>query len=128
MLDGQGYVAEATSANVFCVHRGVLRTPPTTAALPGITRDTVLELAAEAGIPTVIEHFGIGDLYVADEAFLTGTGAGIVPIRCVDGRSLPAFPGEATRLVQAGYQRAWADPRYSTPLRSPSAPDDRPAD
>jgi branched-chain amino acid aminotransferase len=116
MLDGDGQVAEATGTNVFCVHNGMLRTPPCTSALPGITRRTVIELAAEQGIPTLIEHFTTGDLYLADEAFLTGTGAGIVPIRAVDGRPLETSPGEVTRLFIDAYRRTWDDSRYSSPL------------
>jgi branched-chain amino acid aminotransferase len=116
MLDGEGYVAEATAANVFCVHDGVLRTPPTTAALPGITRRTVLELAEVEGIRTETGRLTPGDLYVADEAFLTGTGAGIVPIARVDGRVLKSAPGPITGALSDAYARTWSDDRYSMPV------------
>jgi branched-chain amino acid aminotransferase len=116
MLDGSGFIAEATGANVFCVHGSVLRTPPVTASLSGITRGTVLDLAATAGLEARVEVLEAGDLYAADEVFLTGTGAGIVPVRAIDGRDLPPAPGRYTTAIEAAYRSTWADPAYSVAL------------
>lgn len=114
MLDGQGNVAEATGTNVFCVSNGVLRTPPLTAALPGITRRTVIELAEAAGIAVHVEPLTPGDVYLADEVFLTGTAAGIAPIAAVDGRAVPAAPGAMTQRLDVAYRTTWSEPRYTT--------------
>ena len=89
ILNLAGNVAEASVANVFVVRGGELRTPPATdGALEGITRQTVLELAGTLGIPAREHTLGRFDLFAADEAFLTGTGAGIVPVRSLDGRPI----------------------------------------
>ncbi|HHV63809.1 MAG TPA: branched-chain-amino-acid transaminase [Peptococcaceae bacterium] len=87
MLNDQGYVCEATGDNIFIIKDGVLMTPPVyVGALKGITRDTVLALAKEEGIPAVEELFTLHDVYVADECFLTGTAAELIPVTCVDSR------------------------------------------
>lgn len=101
MLDRGGYVAEASGMNVFIVRRGVVTTPPAwTGVLRGVTRDIVLELAAEAGIPAREEPINRYDVYTADEAFLTGTAAEIAPIRSLDGRGIGAGPiGPVTRTL-----------------------------
>jgi branched-chain amino acid aminotransferase len=89
LLNPQGHVAEASVANIFAVLGGVLVTPPTTdGALDGITRATVLELARARGIPCEIRTLGRIDLFGADEVFLTGTGAGLVRARSLDGESI----------------------------------------
>jgi branched-chain amino acid aminotransferase len=88
MLDLSGAVAESTGANVFMIRDGELVTPTTRAALPGITRRTVLEIAREEGIPAVEGELFPMDFYCADGAFVCGSGAGIVPIGSVDGRPL----------------------------------------
>ena len=116
MLDGNGLVAEATGANVFAVHGTVLRTPPTTSSLAGITRGTILELAAGAGLEPRVEPLEPGDLYTADEAFLTGTGAGIVAVAAIDGRPLPTAPGRYTTALDAAYRATWADPAYTVAI------------
>ena len=85
MLDHLGAVAECSAANVFAVFDGVLVTPTTRSALPGITRRTILELAEEQGIPTEERDIWPMELSVADALFATGSGAGIVPIAEVDG-------------------------------------------
>jgi branched-chain amino acid aminotransferase len=113
MLDGGGLVAEATGANVFIVRGTTLQTPPTTASLSGITRRTILELAGAAGLEPAVEPLEPGDLYTADEAFLTGTGAGIVPVAAFDGRAMPAAPGPYTAALTEAYRDTWADPAYS---------------
>jgi branched-chain amino acid aminotransferase len=101
MLDRGGYVAEASGMNVFIVKRGVLTTPPAwTGLLRGVTRDLVLEIAGEAGIPAREEPINRYDVYTADEAFLTGTAAEIAPIRSLDGRQIGAGPvGPVTRTL-----------------------------
>jgi len=103
LLNGRGTIAEASVANVFAVHGGQLATPPTTdGALPGITRMSVLELARELGMPAAERSLGRSDLFAADEVFLTGTGARIVPVSSLDGRSLGTCPGPVTkRIVEA---------------------------
>ena len=113
MLDGGGLVAEATGANVFIVTGNLLRTPPTTASLAGITRGTILDLAAASGLETSVEPLEPGDLYTADEAFLTGTGAGIVPVAAFDGRPLLTTPGPHTTALTEAYRATWSDPAYS---------------
>lgn len=94
LLNDRGCVAEGTADNLFIVSDGVLLTPPATeGALAGITRQTVLELAAAGGIPAREAVLTPYDLYNADECFLTGTGAKLIPVREIDGRKMAACPG-----------------------------------
>ncbi len=89
MLNHLGYVAEATGDNVFIVRDGQLQTPPSSAGiLEGITRASVIRLARDGGIETVEKNLERFDLYVADEMFLTGTGAQVIPVNSVDGRAV----------------------------------------
>jgi branched-chain amino acid aminotransferase len=89
MLNAAGSIAETAVTNIFAVRDGDLLTPPATdGALEGITRATVLEIAASLGIPTRVQSIGRFDLFAADEAFLTGSGAALVPVRSLDGRSI----------------------------------------
>ncbi len=89
LLNAAGAIAETSVANVFAVRGGDLLTPPSTdGALEGITRATVLEIAASLGIPARAQSLGRFDLFAADEVFLTGSGAGLVPVRSLDGRSI----------------------------------------
>ena len=84
-LDAAGYISEGSGENIFVIRDGVIHTPPLGAsALPGITRDAVIRLAKEAGIPLVEEVLPREMLYIADEVFFTGTAAEITPIRSVD--------------------------------------------
>jgi branched-chain amino acid aminotransferase len=108
MLNAHGMVAEASVANVFAVRNGILLTPPASdGALEGITRATVLELAATLGIPAREQTLGRFDLFAAEEAFLTGTGAGIVPIRSLDHRVLGSgSPGPVYEKVRAAFAEA----------------------
>ena len=101
MLDRGGYVAEASGMNVFIVRRGAVTTPPAwTGVLRGVTRDIVLELAAEVGIPAREEPINRYDVYTAGEAFLTGTAAEIAPIKSLDGRQIGVGPiGPVTRTL-----------------------------
>jgi branched-chain amino acid aminotransferase len=101
MLDTDGFVSEASGENVFVVRRGKVKTTPLTSILEGITRDAVMRLLAEAGIPVIEDRFTRDEIYIAEEAFLTGTAAEVTPIRELDGRSIgPGKPGEITKLVQ----------------------------
>jgi branched-chain amino acid aminotransferase len=88
MLDPHGFVATCNSTHFFVVRRGELWTSSGQYCLGGITRSTVLEVARAAGIPAYERSFSLTDVYGADEAFVTGTFAGLVPVREVDGRSI----------------------------------------
>ncbi len=115
MLDIDGYVAEASGENIFIVSDGVLRTPPITSVLSGITRASILTLAQDLGIPVKEEIFSRDELYLADEAFLTGTAAEVTPIREVDGRVIgPGKPGPITLKLQTTFFDLvlGQDPRY----------------
>lgn len=106
MLDSSGHVAEGSGQNVFVVKEGRLRTPPAYAGiLKGVTRDAVIELAAQAGYEveqTIINRY---DLYTADEAFFTGTASEIVGIRQLDGRVIgTGKAGPVTRDLRARFQ------------------------
>jgi branched-chain amino acid aminotransferase len=102
LLNGAGHVAEGTADNVFIVRDGVLLTPPTCdGALEGITREVVLELARDLDIAARERSLGPYDLYTADECFLTGTGAELIPVREVDGRALR--PGPVYRQLATAY-------------------------
>ena len=103
MLNTQGFVAECTGENVFIVKDGVVMTPPTSSgALAGITRDSIMTIARDLGYPVVEQQLLRHDLYLADEAFLTGTAAEVVPIRSVDDREIGSR-GEITRTLQETY-------------------------
>jgi branched-chain amino acid aminotransferase len=96
MLDAQGYVAECTGDNIFIVKNGILSTPAL-GRLQGITLNTVLAIAARQKIPTQERHLTRHEIYNADECFLTGTAAEIIPIVKVDGRRIGhGHPGAMT--------------------------------
>ena len=100
LLNEHGEVAEGSGENVFIVREGTLLTPPLAAGvLRGITREAVLTFAADLGIPVAESRLLRQDLYVADEAFYTGTAAEVVPIRSVDDREIGA-PGPVTKQLQ----------------------------
>lgn len=89
MINQDGYVAECTGDNIFMIKKGVLYTPPVyMGVLPGITRATVMDLATEMGIKVVEMPITRGELFIADEVFLTGTAAEVVPISSIDGRKI----------------------------------------
>ncbi len=88
ILDPQGYVAECTGENIFIVHKGTIYTPPLSAVLEGITRDTVLRLAADMGTPVMEQMISRDQLYTADEVFISGTAAEIVGVRMIDFRKI----------------------------------------
>jgi branched-chain amino acid aminotransferase len=100
LLNPNGYVTDGSGENVFIVRDGTLLTPPTSAGcLAGITRESILRIAADEGIPVRETDLVRTDLFLADEAFFTGTAAEVVPIREVDDRVL-GDPGPITRRVQ----------------------------
>jgi branched-chain amino acid aminotransferase len=100
LLNAHGFVSDGAGENIFAVRRGILSTPPTHAgALEGITRDAIIELAEHFGIPFQEKDLVRTDIYLADEAFFTGTAAEVVPIREVDDRSI-GEPGPITRQLQ----------------------------
>jgi branched-chain amino acid aminotransferase len=103
MLDDAGFIAETNATHVFHVSGGVVRTSTTRACPEGITREAVLEICAEAGIPTEVGDFSQTQLYTADEAFVTGTMGGLTPVVSVDGRVIgTGARGPVTsRLVEA---------------------------
>ncbi len=103
LLSPQGYVSECTGENLFVVKRGKIFTPPVSAGiLEGITRDSVMTIARDLGYEVEEANLLRGDLYLADEAFLSGTAAEVVPIRSVDDREIGA-PGPITRAIQDTY-------------------------
>ncbi len=105
MLDPQGYVTEGTGENIFVVKHGVVRTPPTSAAiLAGITRDTTIQLMREQGVEVREEAIARDELYIADEVFLTGTAAEITPVREIDHRKIGrGEAGPVTRRLQESF-------------------------
>jgi branched-chain amino acid aminotransferase len=104
LLDTEGYVSEGSGENIFIVRDGGLSTPDLTTALDGITRDTVMRLAAELGIPVRERRITRDEVYVADEAFFTGTAAEVTPIRELDSRAIGAGRrGPLTEKLQALY-------------------------
>ena len=105
LLDTDDHCSEATASNLFVCYRGTLLTPPTTcAALPGITREAVLELAGGLNVPALERAFGLEELHAADEVFLTSSLRGIAPVRSVDARPVGAGAvGGVTARLTAAY-------------------------
>ncbi len=88
LLDTEGYVAEGSGENIFIVRDGVIYTPELTSALEGITRDAVVQLARETGYTLIEKRITRDEVYIADEAFFTGTAAEVTPVRELDNRSI----------------------------------------
>ena len=105
LLDTNGYVAEASGENIFLVKDGVIITPPLTSVLPGITRDCVLTIARDLGLPVQEQRFPRDEIYIADEVFLTGTAAELTPVRELDRSALigSGKPGPVTKKIQEIY-------------------------
>jgi branched-chain amino acid aminotransferase len=104
LLDPEGYVAEGSGENIFLVKNGVVYTPEVTSCLNGITRSTILTLAEEQGLKVVEKRITRDEVYIADEAFFTGTAAEVTPIREVDGRQIGAGRrGPITEKLQSAY-------------------------
>jgi branched-chain amino acid aminotransferase len=103
LLNTAGFVADGWAHNIFVLSGGTVTTPPVRAgALPGITRDTIMKLAADDGIPACEQDLVRSDLYLADECFLTGTAACLMPVTSIDGRAVgTGDPGPRTaRLAE----------------------------
>jgi branched-chain amino acid aminotransferase len=104
MLDTEGYVSEASGENIFIVKNGVLKTTPLTSILPGITRDSVIQIAKAKKITLLEERFTRDELYTAQEVFFTGTAAELTPIREVDDRTIGnGKPGSVTQGLQVAF-------------------------
>lgn len=104
MLDPEGFVTQGSGENIFLVRDGVLKTPPLQGILRGITRETVIYLAREQGLEIEVEAFARDEVYVADEAFFTGTAAELTPIREVDNRMIgDGKPGPITKRLQDAF-------------------------
>jgi branched-chain amino acid aminotransferase len=122
LLDASGYVMEGSGENVFIVRHGILYTPDLTSALDGITRRTIMTLARDLGIEVVEKRITRDEVYIADEAFFTGTAAEVTPIREVDGRVIGSGGrGPITEQLQSLYfdlvhGRLPAYPQWLTPV------------
>ncbi|MBT3047209.1 MAG: aminotransferase class IV, partial [Candidatus Thiodiazotropha sp. (ex Clathrolucina costata)] len=104
MLDAEGYVMEGSGENIFIVRDGVIYTPDLTSALDGITRKSVIALAEERGYKVVEKRITRDEVYIADEAFFTGTAAEVTPIREVDNRPIgDGGRGPITEILQKSY-------------------------
>ena len=104
LLDNEGYVAEGSGENVFLVRNGVLYTPELTSCLEGITRDSIMRIAADQGLTVKEKRITRDEVYIADEAFFTGTAAEVVPIREVDNRTIGSgVRGPITETLQRIY-------------------------
>ncbi|HZP44530.1 MAG TPA: branched-chain amino acid transaminase [Candidatus Binataceae bacterium] len=117
LLDVNGFVAEGSGENFFIVRDGVVKTPPVTSSLPGITRDAVIKILRDLQIPVVEQFFPRDAVYIADEAFMTGTAAEVTPVRELDDRRIGAGrPGPITRNIIEVFQAALhgRDARYSS--------------
>jgi branched-chain amino acid aminotransferase len=116
MLNELHMVAEGSGENIFMVRKGRISTPPLNAGiLPGITRESVMEIAGDLGMKVVEQNFTRGELYMADELFFTGTAAEVTPIREVDRRLVgDGKPGPVTKQIQAKFLDAVVgkDPKY----------------
>lgn len=101
LLDNEGYVAEGSGENFFLIRNGVIYTPDLVSALQGITRDTIITLATESGFEVKEKRITRDEVYIADEAFFTGTAAEVTPIRELDGRIIGnGKRGEITAQLQ----------------------------
>ncbi len=104
LLDPEGYVAEGSGENIFVIRDGIIYTPEVTSALNGITRKTLFALAADRGFEVVEKRITRDEVYIADEAFFTGTAAEVTPIRELDNRPIgEGTRGPITKQLQADY-------------------------
>lgn len=123
LLDTEGYVMEGSGENIFIVRGGKVFTPDLTSALEGITRDTILRLIEEANLALIEKRITRDEVYVADEAFFTGTAAEVTPIRELDGRRIGTGErGPITEKLQTMYfdevhGRRNSHPTWLTPIR-----------
>lgn len=122
LLDNEGYVAEGSGENIFIVRDGVLHTPELTSCLDGITRKTIMEFAEDLGYTVKERRITRDEIYIADEAFFTGTAAEVLPVQSLDGRVIGAGQrGPVTEKLQSMYfdqvtgQRDYK-PEWQTPV------------
>jgi len=102
LLDSEGYVSEGSGENIFIVRNGRIKTTPLTTILEGITRDSIIRIARDNRIPVEEERFTRDEIYIADEAFFTGTAAEVTPIREIDGRKIGVGSrGKVTKKLQS---------------------------
>jgi branched-chain amino acid aminotransferase len=116
LKDLEGFLTEGPGFNLFAVKDGVAHTP-SAGVLEGITRRTALDLCAELGIPAEVAPLSMETLGAADEAFVTSTAGGIIPVASVDGRALPASPGPMTQRLTETYWAKHTDSDWATPVR-----------
>lgn len=115
LLDTDGFVAEGSGENIFIVERGVVKTTPLTSVLGGVTRNTAMTVLKDSGRTVIEERFTRDAVYLADEAFFTGTAAEVTPIRELDGRPIASGePGPVTKALQDTFFRTvrGREPRY----------------
>jgi branched-chain amino acid aminotransferase len=113
LLDRDGNLTEGAGYNIFLVCSGAIRTPAS-GVLEGITRRTVLELAEEAGIESVVTDIPVSVVYEADEIFLTSTAGGVMPVAWLDGEKIgEGRPGPVTTLLRERYWKLHSEPRYT---------------
>ena len=116
LLDSHGFVCEGTGENIYIIREGAILTPPHTAGiLDGISRRSVMSIAADLGYPVVERDLTRSELYLADEVFLSGTAAELVPVREIDDHAIGGgHPGPVTQAIQATFDDALhgRDPRY----------------
>ncbi len=132
LLDDNGYVCEGTGENIYVVRDGVIATPgQSNSILDGITRKSVIQIAQDLGYTVVERDVARAELYLADEVFMSGTAAELVPVREVDDHAVGAgHPGEVTRVLQKAFDdaihgrseryREWLDPVNAAPLETPT--------
>lgn len=117
MLDLDGYVSETNATNIFMVDDGVLLTPHADHCLPGITRETVIILAKECGIPCEVRRVSLAEFHAADEVFTTGTMGELTPVTNIDGRVIGSgVRGEITARLQEAYKTLPERPGWATPI------------
>ena len=104
LLDNEGYVAEGSGENIFVIKNGVIHTPQLTSCLPGLTRDTIITFARESGYSVIERNITRDEIYIADEAFFTGTAAEVLPIQALDSRQIAdGRRGPITETLQTMY-------------------------
>lgn len=117
--DANGNITEGPGFNVFVYHRGMLLTPAT-GVLQGITRQTVLDLAAEQDIPTKLDRFGADLLEAAEEVFISSTAGGIMPVTTVNNKPIgDGKPGKITELIRRRYWEAHDEDRWASAVNYP---------
>ena len=132
LLDDHGYVCEGTGENVYVVRDGVIATPgQSNSILDGITRRSIMQIASDLGYTVVERDIARAEMYLADEVFMSGTAAEIVPVREVDDHAVgTGKPGEITRVIQAAFDdaihgrseryREWLDVVHADALETPA--------